>query len=129
MKNNLGPVGKGLAYQIVPTTDLAKVEWLEEVNITADEAMSEKRGPARAIVAADWLVEKFREQREWDSKTLFDAARHAGISRSAMFEAKQTLCLPKARRNIQENGEIIWTWWVPDDWSKLSETEEEGIPL
>lgn len=39
-KANNAPERKALAYKIVPTADLARVEWLGEVDVTADEAMN-----------------------------------------------------------------------------------------
>jgi hypothetical protein len=39
-KANNAPERKGLAYRIVPTETLARVEWLEEVDTSADEALS-----------------------------------------------------------------------------------------
>jgi hypothetical protein len=39
-KANDAPERKALAYRIVPTADLARVEWLGEVDTSADEAMS-----------------------------------------------------------------------------------------
>lgn len=129
MKNNLGPEKRGLAYRLEAAGDLAKVQWLGEVDTTADEAVNQTKNKGRGIVASDWLIERFREKREWDSKILFDTAAQEGISRSAIFEAKRTLGLPKARKQTLENGDISWQWWVPEDWSKLDPEEEEGIPL
>lgn len=73
----------------------------------------------RRVVAADWLVERFREKREWTSDELFRAARAANVSRDAIFEAKAALLLPKARKVTQESGETVWLWWVPPDWELL----------
>ena len=131
MKNNLGPELKGLAYRLETVGDLAKVQWLGEVETTADEAVN-KASPRerRDVVAADWLVEKFKEKLEWESRALFDAAKAENISRNAIFEAKNKLMLPKAKKRTLENGDEIWVWWVPSDWPKLKDEEPgEGIPL
>lgn len=45
-KANNAPEVNGLAYRIVPTELLAKVEWLEEVSTSADEAMAQPDTPA-----------------------------------------------------------------------------------
>lgn len=120
MKNNLGELPKGLAYRITKTQMLARVEWLGEVDTTADEAMNREKKPRR-IVASEWLVEKFREKREWLSDDLFLAAKSEGVSRNAIFEAKDRLDLPRARRHVRENGDVYYTWWVPEDWPLLSQ--------
>lgn len=118
-KSNLGALPKGLAYRIVGE-DPPLVEWLGEVDITADEAMNgDAKKPKREILARDWLVERFREKREWKSDDLFEAAEEEGISRNAIFDAKKMLNLPKARQDHLENGGKRWVWWVPSDWPPL----------
>lgn len=118
MKNNIGEMAKGLAYRIKKTPALAVVEWLGEVDITGDQALHGP-GKPRRVVASEWLIERFREKREWASDDLMAAANAAGVSRSAIFEAKETLSLPRARQIIAENGDRIWMWWVPPDWAPL----------
>lgn len=118
-KNNLGPLPKGLAYRI--TGEPAVVEWLGEVDMTADEALgAEPKSRKRAVVASDWLIERFRDKREWASDDLFAAARSAGMSRDAIFAAKDMLKLPKARQEVLGNGDKRWVWWVPEDWHHLA---------
>ncbi len=118
MKMNLAKERKGLAYRILPTETLAKVEWLGEVDTTADEAMSHVH--KRERVATEWLIGKFRERLEWPSEDLFAAARNDGLSRNAVFEAKSALNLPRARRQVNERGDVLYIWWVLPDWPLLS---------
>jgi hypothetical protein len=80
----------------------------------------------REVVAADWLVERFREKRAWDSDELFRSAREANVSRNAIFEAKAILNLPSATRIACENGEIKWRWWVPENWERLGTDRDTG---
>lgn len=120
MKNNIGEVAKGLSYRVRKTDTLAVVDWLGTVDMTGDEALGGQAKPRR-IVAGEWLIERFRERMEWPSDELFAAAGNAGISRSAIFEAKQLLALPPARRHAAENGDISWYWWVPPDWAGFGE--------
>jgi putative DNA primase/helicase len=131
MKMNLAKERSGLAYRIVASGTLAKVEWLKEIETTADEAVSpgsgeerKKRRPRREI-AAEWLVGQFRKEREWESADLFRAGKAANISRSAIYEAKDLLNLPNARKTTQENGDIIYTWWVPANWEPLREAPSD----
>lgn len=119
-KSNLGQMPKGLAYRITGD-DTPGVKWLGEVDITADEALSASpKSRNRSVVAADWLVDRFREKLEWNSKDLIAAGKAQGVSRNALFEAKDILDLPKARKVTHENGDESWVWWVPADWPPLS---------
>lgn len=131
LKNNLGPLTKALAYRIAPSTEHgnAKVEWVAEVDTTADEALGHTAPKTRRdVVASEWLVERFREKREWASDDLFRAAKEAGISRNAVFEAKKLLNLPTARKRTAESGDVLYTWWVPDNWEPLTEQRDTGTP-
>jgi hypothetical protein len=58
---------------------------------------------------------------------LFEQGKQEGISRDAIFEAKRTLKLPKAKQHTKENGDRVFYWWVPADWPALADGEE-GIP-
>jgi hypothetical protein len=118
LKNNLGPLPKGIAYRIRTTDALATVEWLGPVDITGDQALNGP-GKPRRVVAAEWLIDRFRERLEWPSDDLFHAAREANVSRDAVFEAKAALELPKARQITAENGNRFFVWWVPPDWPPL----------
>ena len=124
-KSNLGPLPKALAYRIGGDPPL--VEWLGEVDITADEAMAaEPKARKRCVVAAEWLVAKFRERREWPSEDLFEAAEEEGLSRNAIFQAKDALNLPKARQDYTHAGGKRWIWWVPPDWPPLQPKTGSG---
>lgn len=120
MKNNLGPKKNGLAYRLFDLPGgMARVEWLGEVDTTADQAMG--RGTPRRAAATQWLIESFRKKLEWHSDELMAAAKQAGISRSAVFEAKKILNLPKCRQIVSESGDRIFVWWVPPNWDRLNE--------
>lgn len=121
LKNNLGELGKAVAYRINKTDKLARVEWLEEVDTTADEALGHSPRQRRDVAASEWLIERFREKLEWPSDELFRTAREHNVSKDAIFEAKKLLNLPKAKKRTCENGDTSWVWWVPDDWDQLSQ--------
>lgn len=118
LKMNLAKRRNGLAYRIVESGDVAKVEWLGEIETTADEAIKYKIKPRRQL-ARDWLIERFQEKREWESSELFKAAKEDNVSKNAIYEAKDSLSLPRARRQVSENGDVSWYWWVPPDWHLL----------
>lgn len=117
MKNNLGELEKAIAYRVAKEDGVTTVRWEEEVDTDADEAMSgDKPRVRRDIAAAEWLTARFQERPEWESEDLFERARQEGISRSAMFEAKKSLNLPRARRQVKENGDVAFLWWVSPEW-------------
>lgn len=118
-KTNLGVKGETLAYSVRKTDTLATIDWHGTVDLTSDQALSGEKRKPRRIVASDWLTERFRERLEWPSNDLFRAALQEGLSRDAVFEGKKVLNLPRARKEIQPNGDICWIWWVPPDWPQL----------
>ncbi|HYE76829.1 MAG TPA: AAA family ATPase, partial [bacterium] len=127
LKNNLGPLGKAVAYRIGNADGAARVEWLEEVDTTADEALGHSAPRERRdVVAAEWLIERFREVHEWESRELFERADQDGVSRNAIFEAKRSLNLPRARQHIKENGDKTFFWWVPENWPPLAAPSQDS---
>lgn len=130
LKNNLGPLVKALAYRINGEAETgAKIEWVGEVDTTANEAMGHSSPRERRdVTAAKWLIARFREKLEWRSDDLFAAAREANVSRNAVFEAKAKLKLPSAKKRVTENGETVYVWWVPDDWEGFNEEATDPPP-
>jgi hypothetical protein len=118
-KANNAPEPKGLAYRISPTETLARVEWLGEVDISADEALDAEPPARREIAASQWLIERFREKLRWSSEDLFALAKQEGISRNAIFEAKKSLGLPTCDQEGIPGGKKAFIWWVPGDWPPL----------
>jgi hypothetical protein len=125
-KSNNSPERKGLSYHVSPTETLARIEWLGEVDTTADQALNKTLIRPRRIVASEWLIERFRESTTWMSGDLFRAAREAGVSKNAIFEAKEELCLPKARKITSQSGDEAWQWWVPVNWPALKDVGTVG---
>jgi len=103
----------GLAYKIVSTTELARVEWLGEVNQTADEIVKgAPRKPAH-VSAKEWLeTVPFKTQREWLSDEIKRAASEAGISKGALWDAKKLLPIVARLKNTAD-GETHW-WWIAE---------------
>ncbi len=129
MKTNLGRKAESLAYTIEDAgDDRGRLRWLGVVDVTADQAVNREKGKPRRVVASEWLVERFREKLEWRSDELFRAAKEANVSRNAVFEAKDLLCLPKARKDTTELGDVFWTWWVPEEWPPLTAATEGEVP-
>jgi len=129
MKNNNGRERKGLSYRILSANENdpggpARIEWLGDVDITADEAVSGDTKP-RKVAARDWLIAAFKLKLEWDSDELFKAAREEGVSRDSIFDAKAELGLPKAKKRTDMDGSSKWVWWVPADWPYLKDLESD----
>lgn len=128
MKINNGKNADALAYTIDDLgDDRGKVRWLGVVDVTADQAVNREKGKPRRVVASEWLIERFRESLDWPSDELFRAAKAANVSRDAIFEAKESLALPKARKVVAENGDVGWHWWVPPDWPHLTPSTEGEV--
>lgn len=126
LKNNLGELGKAIAYRVAKTDSLAKVEWLEEVDTTADEALGHSPKKRRDVAASEWLIERFREKLEWASDDIKKAASEANISKNALWEGKELLGIP-ARRRTTESGDQFWYWFVPPDWKYFNKRESGNL--
>ena len=113
MKSNLGAIPKGIAFKIVKTEDFAKVEWLGEVDTTADEAMSGEKTKdkeskqSKVERAAEWLLERFAERFSWSSEEIMTLGQDAGFNRNQMFEAKKKIGA-KASKSHEKDGEWLW---------------------
>lgn len=134
MKNNLGRERKGLAYRIAPTdSGLARVEWLGEVDTTADDAVNSQGHTRRAVVASVWLAQLFKEVDRLPSDAIWQAAARDKVSKNALKEAKDEMGI-RARQEADGDGERIWWWfWLKDAreaWAKQAEESEarpEGV--
>lgn len=124
MKLNIGKEKKGLAYRILSTDKLARVEWLGEVDTTADEAINRDRSRPRQLLATEWLVEIFSQKLEWSSDEFWASAKHHNISKNAIDEARVRLFMPKPRKSTSTHGDSTWVWWVPPDWPPLVESRQ-----
>jgi hypothetical protein len=125
-KSNNSPEQKGLAYRVVATDSLARIEWMGEVDTSADEALNHEKPSKRQVVAADWLTDRFRDKLRWFSDDLFTLAKSEGISRNAIFEAKKTLRLPTCDQEVGPGGKKAFVWWVPENWPPLQNERDSG---
>jgi putative DNA primase/helicase len=136
MKSNLGPEIKGLSYKLEPAGSLAKVAWLDEVDITADEALNAKdASKKKPVVATEWLAELFDGRNDLPSKTIWDQARTAKVDKNALKEAKEDMGV-RARQVCDDDGDRQWFWYWPQQdreaWKRKLERREnpgEEIPL
>lgn len=106
LKMNLCEEPKGLAYRIIKSGNLAKIEWLGEVDLTADEAVSHDKKP-RKVVAAEWLAGLFKDRSEIPGKEVWQGAKEAGLSKNAVLEAKSELGIEPYKTGAG------WMWPAP----------------
>jgi hypothetical protein len=121
MKNNLGPDGSGLSFDIEPATvddgiETSRVVWhAEPVTMTADDALAARGGTDRREGAPQrrqaeiWLAEELSDG-PVPSDELLTAAAQVGISRRTLFRAKDALGVV-ASKGAFKGG---WAWRLPD---------------
>lgn len=131
LKNNLGPIAKALAYRVTPTeNDMARVEWIEEVDMSADEAMGHAAAAPkrRSVIAAVWLSQLFADVDKLPSNTIYKTAeKTTTLSPNALKEAKEEMGI-KARQEYDDEGNRAWVWYWPkqarDEWNSRDEKSE-----
>ena len=133
LKNNLGPLEKAIAYRVVKGTDGAtRVEWIEEVDMSADEAMGNDRPPKKKyVIASQWLAGLFANVDKLPSDAIWKARDQTTLSKDALKEAKEDMGV-KARQEIDDDGNRAWWWYWPkearDCWQERKQGSEAGTP-
>lgn len=128
-KNNLGPIADTIAYKVVTTPTLATVQWLGKVDTSMEDAMNSVKKKSRGECAVEWLTERFREKREWESDVLKDDAANNGISKNALWSPEAQALPILKRQRINAAGDRAWYWVADVGWprdEKLRESEESG---
>ncbi len=124
-KSNNSPEQKGLSYRIESTDTLARVNWIGEVDTTADEAINQTVTKTVGADAAAWMTDRFTEQVEWESGELRRLGLAAGHSFNALFKSKEVRELPIQKRpRTNANGNQTWTWTAIHGWPIISESTE-----
>lgn len=104
-KNNLGPIGKSLAF----TLNNRKVEWIGEYDISASELLS-STGSAKEIpksVAANILLSDLLSNGEKSYREIMQIASDEGIGKRTLMEAKAALNITSTKHH---DG---WYWSKP----------------
>ena len=117
-KSNIGEKPTALSFCLKRTDKLAKVEWLGEVDTTADEAMSGEKKKPRGVQAVEWVTEQFRKQREWTSEELKQNAKEAGLSKNALWSPEVAALPIQKQQHRTADGERFWSWVALPDWPK-----------
>ncbi len=127
-KNNVGETAQVLMYKIVKTETLATVQWEGTTDTTMDDAIDQVKKKSKGKSAVEWLQERFREKREWESTEIRAMGREHGITSYALFESPEVLALPiRKRKRMNANGEQYWVWQAEDGWPpRISESSESS---
>jgi hypothetical protein len=128
-KNNLGPMAETIAYKVVSTSTLATVQWLGKVDTSMEDAMNSVKKKSRGQCAVEWLTERFREKREWESDVLKDDAANNGISKNALWSPEAQALPILKRQRINAAGDRAWYWVADVGWPPLEkhrESQESG---
>jgi len=113
-KTNLGEIPDTLRYHIVKVGKQAKVEWDGTCAQTADQVMQASMKKSAADKAVDWVIERFREKREWLSDELKNRAMHDGISTWELFKGDTIKALPIHKYHPINPGP--WYWEAMPPW-------------
>lgn len=128
IKNNLGPDVPTLAFRVIDSTPVWDSSGVE--GVTGDDLWAEpSKGSERAADAVSWLRD-FLLNREADgvpSEHIQKEATDAGISRNALWRAKDTLRV-RARRTGGIGSRGAWLWWLPLDPSAAGMDESDPDP-
>lgn len=120
IKTNIGKLPSALQYRIKSTTDdLACVEWVSELDQSADQVLR-GGGKSRGAAAAEWLIGMFLLQREWPSKELTRLAKEAGISTYALFESREVRALPIDKPKTTDRDHTYTVWRARPGWPSES---------
>lgn len=122
VKNNLAPMGQGLAYRITvdPGRDAPRLEWLkDEVTLSPDEVLNSDPRHRRARAhrqgrAEEWLKELLSNG-PVPQQHVENAADREEFSWRTVVRAKATL------RVVSKRMGFAWFW-------KLPEQDQEGQP-
>ncbi len=126
--NNAKPP-KAIRYIIEgPTDDQGIIRWLEETDVTADEAVGAVARKSCGVVATEWLAARFREKTEWESADLKRLGIDAGLTGHQIFKSPEVNALPiDKRQRITSNGDRYWVWIARDGWPSPESAESVNV--
>jgi hypothetical protein len=134
LKVNNAEKGKALSYVIEPLPNgEAVLKWIEEVDVTADEAMGNVKRKSAGVNAVEWLADRFREKTEWESAELKRLGAECGLTGHALFKSPEVNALPINKRpRINSTGDRYWVWIAQPGWpaargAESSESSESTI--
>jgi hypothetical protein len=114
-KNNLAPRPRSLAYSLEPSGVVARVGWVGEVDLAAEDVLALPAGRRRQATGeqAAAFVADFLESGERPAAELEAAAKQAGFSKTALKEGR---ALARVRTRLEGFGkEGRWMVRLPPE--------------
>ncbi len=115
-KVNLTAPVPALVYEVVAGEVGPRVNWIGTADLNADDALAGSKAKPRRIQATEWLADQFMAQREHLSNDLYREAKEAGLSRSAVWDAKQSLPIKARKITPQDGSPTYWAWIAEEGW-------------
>ena len=119
LKTNLGPPPRALTYRIVGSdSGVATIEWLEPIDLTADEALlavdNEPKSELAIVVASEWLAAALKDGPR-PATEVIAAALAAGIKEKTLQRAKEKTQVDTRFYADKKTGVKRWLWklWKP----------------
>jgi putative DNA primase/helicase len=137
VKNNLAPLGKGLAFRLEQRLVAdgivgSSVAWeTETVTITADQALQAADDRGGGGVAGADAEEFLREALAGGAVAVIDLkadAKEAGLSWATIRRAKERLGIVAERESHGRDGGGRWTWAMPPS-ARCSSPLQDAHPL
>jgi putative DNA primase/helicase len=110
VKNNLAPLGNGLAYRIEATGEVPRIAWQQGiVTLDANAVLSVERGEhsergGRLTGAEKWIVDQLERGEEVPVAQIIKEAKKTGFSWRTIERAKKQCAV----RSVKRNG--VWCW-------------------
>ncbi len=120
VKMNIAPKPPGLAYRLVASGDVARLEWeTEPVDVTADDALAgpELPGDRSEREEAKSFLRDLLADGPVSANEVKKAARGAGIADRTLFRAKTDLSVRVEKTGFRDG----WTWTLPAKAAKNAE--------
>jgi hypothetical protein len=106
VKNNLAPLGNGLAYEIAPAGSVARIVWLPDpVSLDANTVLNAPvENASRRREAEGWLRAYLERGVEMPAAQIFEAAEKQTFSERTLKDAKKALGIRTFKRGDR------WFW-------------------
>lgn len=116
-KSNLGPPAPSLKYRLesVPNEDVARVVWMGEVPISADELLSDQLRTDEQKSddeEAEIFLLRMLEQKPETKQVLAKEAKEAEVSWRSVCRVADKMKVRKSRQQLA-NGTAVWLWHLP----------------
>ncbi len=118
IKMNVGKRPMGMTYRIVQAGNNAsrpRIEWIELVDQTADEALAGDKRITPRMIAAEWLVGVFAGRRQVSASEISDQAKLDQVDRNTWQRAARGIGIRPVRiPGITGHSEPYWV--APEGW-------------